>query len=264
KRKREIRLKALDELVDELLFRQQVRENKITVTPEEVDRQVEQLIKVNNLTQKQFSEALKMEGRTVADLKKEFRNQLERQKLIDVQMRNNPEMRAKVQVSEKDIDAYYQTHYLSSTAKEKVRASHILFTIPPGAEPAEEKKIRERAQKVMDQLKKGSSFADMAKQSSDDPSGAMGGDLGWFRRGDMMAAFEKAAFGLKKGQQSDLVRTKLGFHIILVTDRAVEGPQKRESVQNEIRSKLYREKFRLTMVEWMKQLRRNSFVEYKL
>ena len=246
------------------MFRQQIRENKITVTPEEVDRQVEQLIKVNNLTQKQFTEALKMEGRTVADLKKEFSKQLERQKLIDIQMRNNPEMRAKVQVSEKDIDAYYQTHYLATTAKEKVRASHILFTVPPTAEATEEKKIRERAQKVLDQLKKGSPFVDMAKQSSDDPSGALGGDLGWFRRGDMMAAFEKAAFGLKKGQLSDLVRTKLGFHIILVTDRAVEGPQKRESVQNEIRSKLYREKFRVTMVEWIKQLRRNSFVEYKL
>jgi peptidyl-prolyl cis-trans isomerase SurA len=261
KRKREIRKAALDTLIDELLIKQQVREHKVSVTEEEIQKQIGQLMKDNNLSEKQFEEALKLEGKTIADLKGEIRRQMERSKLIDLQMRTNPELRSQIQVREKEIEDYYQLHY---STMEKVRASHILFVLPPGSGAEKEKEVRARARKVLDQLSQGAPFDLMAKQHSDDPSSALGGDLGWFRRGDMVESFEKIAFGLKKGQLSDLVKTKFGIHIILVTDRSNEGPPNMAGVRNEIRSRLHREKFQRAMQGWLDELRRRSFIDYKL
>lgn len=261
KRKREIRNTALDTLIDELLIKQQVREHKVSVEAEEVQKQIGQLMKDNNLSEKQFEEALKMEGKSIEDLKKDIHRQMERSRLIDLQMRTNPELRSQIQVREKEIEDYYQLHY---STMEKVRASHILFILPPGSGPEQEREVRARAQKVLDQLRQGAPFDLMAKQHSDDPSSALGGDLGWFRRGDMVESFEKVAFGLKKGQLSDLVKTKFGIHIILLTDRSSEGPPNMAGVRDEIRSRLHREKFQRAMQGWLDDLRRRSFIDYKL
>jgi peptidyl-prolyl cis-trans isomerase SurA len=260
-RKREIRKAALDTLIDDLLIKQQVREHKVSVSEEEVQKQIGQLMKDNNLNEKQFEEALMLEGKTIEDLKRDISRQMERSKLIDLQMRTNPELRSQIQVREKEIEDYYQLHY---STMERVRASHILFILPPGSGAEKEKEVRARAQKVLDQLRQGAPFDLMAKQHSDDPSSALGGDLGWFRRGDMVESFEKVAFGLKKGQLSDLVKTKFGIHIILLTDHSTEGPPDMAKVQDEIRSRLHREKFQRAMQGWLDELRRHSFIDYKL
>ena len=88
----------------------------------------------------------------------------------------------------------------------KVKASHILV------------KTESEARKILDELKKGANFAKLAKQVSECPSKKKGGDLGWFGRGAMVREFEKAAFSLKKGEMSDIVKTQFGYHIIKVTD----------------------------------------------
>jgi len=261
KRKRGIRKAALDSLIDELLIKQQVREHKVSVSEEEVQKQIGQMMKDNNLNEQQFKEALKLEGKTADDMKRDIRRQMERSKLIDLQMRTNPELRSQIQVREKEIEDYYQLHY---STIEKVRASHILFILPPDSGAEKEKEVRARAQKVLDQLRQGAPFDLTAKRHSDDPSSALGGDLGWFRRGDMVESFEKVAFGLKKGQLSDPVKTKFGIHIILLTDRSTEGPPNMAGVRNEIRSRLHREKFQRAMQGWLDELRRRSFIDYKL
>lgn len=88
----------------------------------------------------------------------------------------------------------------------QVKASHILV------------KKRSEAEKILEELKKGASFAELAKNHSECPSKKRGGDLGWFGRGKMVPEFEKAAFSLKKGELSDIVKTQFGYHIIKVTD----------------------------------------------
>jgi peptidyl-prolyl cis-trans isomerase C len=88
----------------------------------------------------------------------------------------------------------------------QVRASHILV------------KKESEAKKILEDLKKGSNFAELAKNHSECPSRKRGGDLGWFGRGKMVPEFEKAAFSLKKGDISDPVKTQFGYHIIRVTD----------------------------------------------
>ncbi len=256
-----IRRQALDQCIDDALIQQQVRQHQIVVTEQDVEGGIEQLKKDNRMDEAQFASALKMEGKTPADLKAEIRGQMERSKLIDVQMRNNPEMRTQVQVSERDVDDYYRTHHSSV---ERVRASHILFTIPAGADAAKKEAVRAKAQKVLEQIRGGMSFEQAAKDFSEDASASIGGDLGFFQRGDMVEAFEKVAFGMKKDQVSEPVLTPFGYHLIKVADRKTESNQPLEQVRGEIMQKLHRERFQKAMRSWLDDLKRAAYVDIKL
>lgn len=88
----------------------------------------------------------------------------------------------------------------------KVNASHILV------------KSQDKAQEILEQIKEGKSFADLAMQHSLCPSKKKGGNLGWFGHGQMVKEFERAAFATKKGQMSEPVKTQFGWHIIKVND----------------------------------------------
>jgi peptidyl-prolyl cis-trans isomerase SurA len=264
-RQGEIRRQALDTLIDSLLVRQQIREAKITVSDEEVDAEIKRVMELNKLSEQQLVEALKLhEGKTLVQFKEDRRKDMEQQKLIDLQIRSNPELKGRLQVGEKDVEEAYRSQYQSVTSTEKVRARHILFTLAAGISAEEEAKVRARAEEVLKQLRAGGAFEELAKQHSEDPSGALGGDLGFFRRGDMVGEFDTQAFSLKKGEISDLVRTPYGFHIIQVTDRVTEGPRPLAEVANEIRGRLQRERFMRVLQDWVADLRTKATLAIKL
>jgi peptidyl-prolyl cis-trans isomerase C len=89
----------------------------------------------------------------------------------------------------------------------KVNAAHILV------------KTEKEALDLQHKLKNGGKFSDLAKKSSQCPSGKSGGELGWFEKGQMDAAFEKAAFEGKKGSIVGPVKTKFGYHLIFIKDQ---------------------------------------------
>jgi len=111
-----------------------------------------------------------------------------------------------------------EKHKLTDDEKKKYIAEH------PGADPDKQK---EKAQGLLERLKKGENFEKIANEFSDDPgSKAKGGDVGWFGRGVMDPAFESAAFALQKGQTtSELVKSRFGYHIIRVEDRRKAPPK---------------------------------------
>lgn len=116
------------------------------------------------------------------------------------------EIEEKSKVTDKEIQDYYDAHKKDFVANNQVRASHILV------------KTEEDAKKLLNQIKKGADFAKLAKANSiDTGSAGNGGDLGFFSRGQMVPEFERAAFGLKKGEVSDPVKTQYGYHLIKVT-----------------------------------------------
>lgn len=257
-RKREIRRQTLDTLIDERLMDQQVREQRIEVKDEEVEKYLNMIKSENNLTDEQFALALQQEGLTLAEFKQKQRDRIEKQKLM------GREIQSKLRVSEKEVEQYYREHYKQGAGAQKVKASHILFSVPVGTEPEQEEAVRAKAEKVLAEIRAGKDFAELAKKYSDDPSAALGGDLGWFRRGDMVAAFEKVAFGLKVGSVSDLVRTRFGYHIIKVTDKAEDQPPGLDKVSLEIRKRLIKDLERRLVRGWLDDLRRRSFIDIKL
>ena len=131
----------------------------------------------------------------------------------------NPEnFKGDVDITEKEIESYYEYNADTYRQPKQVKARHILFKVDQDASEEVKNKVKARAEKVLEKARKGEDFAALAKEFSEGPSKSQGGDLGYFKAGQMEPPFEQAAFSLKKGEISDPVRTRFGYHIILVED----------------------------------------------
>jgi peptidyl-prolyl cis-trans isomerase D len=126
----------------------------------------------------------------------------------------------KVNPTDKEIADFYKSNLKSLFSyPDRVRARHILIGVAPNASDKDRAAAKAKAEKILEQLKKGADFAKLAAQYSDDPgSRERGGDLGFFERGQMIKPFEDAAFALKPGQLSGVVETRFGYHIIQVEE----------------------------------------------
>ncbi len=132
---------------------------------------------------------------------------------------NKRKFTPKIEPTNEEVEEYYRLNQQDFYQPKTVRARHILFRVPPDASPQRIQDARKKAMEVLEKAKGMKDFSKLAKKYSEDKANAVkGGDLGWFGRGTLVKPFEDAAFSLKKGQISDLVRTKFGFHIIKVED----------------------------------------------
>jgi peptidyl-prolyl cis-trans isomerase D len=151
------------------------------------------------------------------------------------------EIAATVKVPKEDVERSYNEQLGKYTTPEQVRASHILLA----TEGKDENAVRAQAEQVLKEAKSGADFAGLAKKYSQDETNAQqGGDLDYFSRGRMVAAFDTAAFALAPGEISDLVKTEFGYHIIKLTDRkpAIVRTLGEPAVYQEIEGALLRER----------------------
>jgi len=144
----------------------------------------------------------------------------------------------RVKVTDKEIRKYYETYKEAFRVPERVRVRHILFRLPPNPNKEEVEKVRKKALVVDKLAKSGKDFAKLAKKYSEGPTAKKGGDLGYFTRGMMVKPFEDAAFSMKKGEISGLVRTSFGFHIIKVEDVQPARTKSLDEVKKEIETKI--------------------------
>jgi len=139
-----------------------------------------------------------------------------------------------VTITEKEIQSYYEYNAKIYQQPKEVKARHILFKVAADAPEEAKNNVKARALKVLEKARKGADFAALAKQYSEGPTKSQGGDLGYFKAGQMEAPFEEAAFALKKGDISDLVLTRFGYHIILVEDIKEAGMTPLEKAHEDI------------------------------
>ncbi len=124
---------------------------------------------------------------------------------------------AQTKVSEEEVRTYFDLNKEDYATPKKVRARHILLKVEPDAKPEEIEETGKKAENVLKQARSGTDFGKLARKYSDDPgSRAKGGDLGFFTRDRMVKPFSDAAFAMKPGEISELVRTRFGWHIIKV------------------------------------------------
>ena len=149
---------------------------------------------------------------------------------------NVDQVRQTIAVPETEVAAFYQQNLSQYQSPAQARASHILFK----TEGKDENAVKAKAEEVLKMAKAPSAdFAALARKFSEDESNnANGGDLDYFGRGRMVAEFEQAAFAMKNGETSDLVKTAFGFHIIKMVDNKPETTRPLAEVRSEIEDQL--------------------------
>jgi peptidyl-prolyl cis-trans isomerase D len=148
------------------------------------------------------------------------------------------QLRQNAQISDDELKLQYQQNIQQYQLPNRVHVQHVLL-MTVGKTDAEVEEIRQKAEDVLKQAKKGAKFEDLAKKYSEDPGTKdKGGDLGWITQGQTVPEFEKTAFGLEKGKISDLVKTQYGFHIIKVLDKETAHTKPFDEVKDSIKTPL--------------------------
>lgn len=250
---------ALEDLVADKLFQKQVKELNLEVGDAEIQAAIDDVIRQNGFTgPDQLEAAVQSQGLSMAEYRSNLKSQLSQMKLL------NLKVRSKVRISEEDVKRRHTELSAADEGEEEIHARHVLVRVAPDAAAPDAEHAREQAAAIAAKAKAGEDFAKLAREASDGASGEEGGDLGWFRRGEMTRELEEAAFHLQAGQISDPVRTKFGWHVVQVMERRAVAPQPIEEQAPELREKLFREELDRQTQRYLDELKKAAVIEYKI
>ncbi|PLT31531.1 foldase protein PrsA [Peribacillus deserti] len=229
----------LDSLITEKIVNLESAKKKVKVSDKEVDAEVKKLQESYG-GEDALNQQLTSSGLTIADVKDDLAVNLKIKKLME------PD----IKITEKEMKDYFNTNKASYAAAEQVKASHILV------------ETKAKADEVKKKLDAGESFDELANEySTEDATKDKGGDLGYFGKGEMTAAFEKAAFSLKEGEISDPVKTEFGYHIIKVVDKKAAQPAVYEENKKEVKAAILDQKTQDTYSDWMEKTKKKYKVK---
>jgi peptidyl-prolyl cis-trans isomerase C len=232
----------LDPIIERTLLIARAHAAGMTVSDAEVQRALDALGETARVSGQTLEERLASDGQTADQLAEETRDRLLAEKWVAQQTRGE-------QPSAAELRAFYETHRSDYEMAEQVHALQIVVT------------NADEAKSLLDQVRTGASFEDLARAHSRSPDARKGGDLGWFARGTMPKAFDDACFSLKPGQVSGVVQTAYGYHLFKVLGR--RGPQKRtlDQVKDDVLRRAWAEKKAHAERQLLEQVRKSAQVQ---
>ncbi len=259
RRRGEMMRAGLEVLINEKLLDEQLKDANIDIGDDQLQAAIDDVKRENKIPDDAaFAEALKHEGYTLATYRAKLKRDLAKMKLL------NLKVHSQAKVTDNDVREAYGRTYLHQDGELEVHARHILVALTKDAKPADVEHAQARAEEISQKAKAGGDFAALARQLSDGPSAAQGGDLGWFRRGVMVPEFERAAFALPVGAVSDPVRTQFGFHVIKVEDKRKAAPPPFDTVKEQLRQKLTQEQLDRLTKDYLSSLKKDATIEVKM
>ncbi len=244
----------LDNLIEREILYQQSQKVGIQITDQTVDDQLA-AIKKRFPNETEYKTALSKMNLSEDEVKLQIKRGLSIKELIDQQITS------KVVITDEESKAYYDQNPQMFKQPEQIKASHILIKVDPKADEAQKAEARKKIEEVQQKLKDGGDFAALAKEYSEGPSSTKGGDLGYFRRGQMVKPFEDAALALKPNEVSDIVETRFGYHLIIVYDTKPEQTLAYADVKDKIIQRMKQEKIEKEAVQYVDKLKKDAKLE---
>ena len=232
----------LEPLIDRALLIQRAKAAGLAVSDAEVQSAIDALAESSRLSGESFAERLAQDGQTAEQLAEDMRDRLLAEKWVAEQTRGE-------KPSATEVRAWFEQHRSELDVKEEVHAQQILVA------------TAEEAKSLLDQIRAGTSFEQLARSHGRSPDAKGGGDLGWFARGTMPRAFDDACFTLKPGQVSGVVQTSYGYHLFKLLGR--RGPRKRtlDEVKEDVARRAFAEKQEQAERALLEQVRKGAKIE---
>ena len=245
---------VLESLIDRELLFQESKKKGIKVKTEAVSDQL-QKIQQRYPNKEEFKKLLSNMGLTESDVQAQIERGMAIQELI------GKEVTEKIKVSDEETKAFYDKNPQLFQQPEQIKASHILIKVQADAPADQKAEARKKLEAVQQKVKKGEDFATLAKTYSEGPSGPKGGNLGYFRRGQMVKPFEEAAFSLKPDETSEIVETQFGYHLIKVNDKKPAKKMTYAEVKDRLNDHLKKQKAETETNAYIETLRKDAKIE---
>ena len=208
-----LRSQVLEQLIIESLQQQVAKKQGIRVSDQELNQAMQRVAQQNNLSLPQFREAVIAQGGSYP----EVRDQIRRDLLLQKVQESNVNRR--ISVTDLEVQNYLNSELAKGNDNTELLLSNILVALPSPASPQQIQAAEAKAQALVEQLKQGANFADLAVSSSDAPNALSGGDLGWRKLAELPTNIAMAANKLANGEYSQPIRTPSGFNILSLRER---------------------------------------------
>jgi len=254
-KRRELFRNVLQPLIDVEIQIERAKSLQITVPESDIDSQISQLKEANQLTDAQLEEILQSRGLTIEAHREQISRSLLVTKLV------NYEVQSRLVITDDELQEAYTHQKDRFRIAGELTVSHILFLVPEQATAEEAARAKQKADAVLQKLRAGGDFAQLAKQYSEGPSAENAGLLGTFRTGELVPGLEAVVASLQPGEISDPVRTQIGWHIVRLENAQEGGAKPVEAVRDELTAELKRAKFERNYKDWMESLRQQAYIK---
>jgi parvulin-like peptidyl-prolyl isomerase len=246
--------------IDELLLVQRGRELGYVMNDEQFKSVLENIKKDNNIdTDEKFQEALKQEGMTLADL----RRQLEKN-MLETRVQQN-EVLAKISVTEDEARVYYDAHKNEFTTPSEIMLREILITVPTtdrGVNAAQDDAAKAKAEEIRHRLLAGEPFARLAGEVSDASSKTNGGLIGPIKVDELAPALQTMLGKIKVGEVSEVIRTQRGYQLLELESRTDTKVKTFEEAHQDISDRIAEDKRRGETQKYLEKLRATATITW--
>src|SRR5262245_35594633 len=262
----------LRDLIDQQLLLERGKELGITGETEVVKRlnQLRQQMGLASIDD--LEKEAQKQGVSYEDFKEQIRIGAVTQQVI------GQEVGSKIHISNEDVQEWYNSHQKDLEGPEEVGLSEIMVSTQAAKSDTDDKDKQDAAQaedpqkvaeaqakanQLLEQLRKGAKFEDIAKKNSDGPTAAQGGALGNFKRGELAKDLEDKTFALKPGEFTDVIRTRQGFIILKATGHRAAGVPPMKDIADRIREVIYSERLEPAARAYLTKLREQAYIDIK-
>jgi peptidyl-prolyl cis-trans isomerase SurA len=244
---------VLAQLIEEKLILSEAKKQNIEVDEKDVKAKVEEARKRFS-SNEMFEQALDAQRISLKELRVKFKEQLMSRKLVD------QKVGSKIFITPNEVVEYYNSHTKDFSKPEEIKISNILIR------PKENVRVEKTVDLVVEiskRLKAGSDFAELAKIYSEGPGAKDGGAMGYVKRGDLLPEIEKVVFGMKEGEVSEMIRTKLGYHFFRVDEKKAAEAVSMADARRPIEEALWMGKMKERSKAWIEDLRKHAYIAFK-
>lgn len=248
----EVRKIFLEQLIDFKLVISLAKKEKIEIEETMLQEQIDR-IRAYYGSEDAFLQTLNDKGTNLTEFKKEIEEQMLAQEIV------KKEVASKIAITPSEINDLYEENKEKLVSPYMVKAREIMVRKNESNPKESGKKIRS----IYAKINTGADFSELAKEYSEGPYAANGGDMGYIARGQLLEEMDDAIFTAEKGKNTDIVETKVGYHIFIIDDIKEPRRLELEEVSDFLGDQLFRKKRDESLLKWLAEKRKNAYIAYK-